>query len=149
MPSQDFEVASDEPLFPEDDPLTISLPGVAKAEEGTPAAGGTWWALHRYNFPLEDGYENAQISYLVEALRLQVCCDNIECASGKNTECEHEKPRAEFEAAAVWAYQRHRITIQSIGDLMRGLNDLREEAEKGVISRKVKRPTGGRRRSTP
>lgn len=149
MPSQDFAVAPDEPLFTDEDPLTITIPGVKGAEAGTPDAGGKWRALDRANFPLEDGWENRQISYLVEAMRLQVCCDNVECASGQNTDCEHDEARATFEAALVRAYELSRIGITAIGDIMRWLQDEREKAEKGAVSRKVKRPTGGRRRSTP
>lgn len=149
MPSQDFEVAPEEPLFTDEDPLTISLPGVKGAEAGSPEAGGKWRALDRANFPLEDGWENRQISYLVEAMRLQVCCDNIECASGQNTDCEHDEARATFEASLVRNYELSRISITNIGDMMRWLQEEREKAEKGAVSRKVKRPTGGRRRSTP
>lgn len=148
MPSQDFAVAPDEPLFTDEDPLTITLPGVKGAPADSPDAGGTWRALDRANFPLEDGWENRQISYLVESMRLQVCCNTLECASGQNPECEHEEARATFEAALVRAYELSRISITNIGDVMRGLQDEREKAEKGAVSRKVKRPTGGRRRST-
>lgn len=134
MPEHRFEAPPTEPLFPEDDPLTITIPGAPKAEEGTPEAGGTFRCLDRANPPLEDDVdpEKKPVSYLVELLRLQVV----------------EEERDAFEDALVSALQENRILVGQLLDTARWLGEQRTEAEKGTVARVVKRPTRARQRST-
>lgn len=134
MPKHTFEPPSDEPLFPEDDPLTITIPGVRGAEAGTPEAGGTFRCLDRANPPLEDDVdpERKPVGYLIETLRLQVI----------------EDERDEFEAALVLALQENRILVPQLLETARWIGEQRAEAEKGALSRTVERPTKARRGST-
>lgn len=134
MPEHRFESPADEPLFPEDDPLTITIPGVRGAEEGSPEAGGTFRCLDRANPPIEDDVdpERKPVGYLVETLRLQVI----------------EEERDAFEAALVDAIRANRILVPQLLETARWIGEQRAEAEKGAVSRTVARPTRARRAST-
>lgn len=134
MPDLKFQTPDDQPLFPEDDPLTITIPGAKGAEEGTPEAGGTFRCLDRANPPLEDDVDptTKPMSYMVELLRLQVV----------------EEERDAFEEALVDALRANRIAASTLLEVGRWLGEQREAAERGALSRTVDRPTKARGRST-
>lgn len=134
MPDLKFQSPSDEPLFPEDDPLTITIPGARGAADGSPEAGGTFRCLDRANPPLEDDVDptTKPVSYLVETLRLQVVPEE----------------RDDFEAALVVALRENRIMASELLEVGRWLGETREAAERGTLSRVVDRPTKARGRST-
>lgn len=127
MPDHRFEAPTDEPLFPADDPLTITVPGA----DGKPQK---YLCLDRANPPLESDVdpERRPISYLVELLRLQVV----------------EEEREAFEEALVLAIQENRIMVGQLIEVARWLGEQRQAAEKGELARVVKRPTKARPRST-
>lgn len=133
MPDHVFEPPPSEPLFPEDDPLTITIPKAKGAEEGTPEFGGTFLCLDRANPPLEDDVNpnDTPVAYVIELMALQIV----------------EEQRAEFEAALVSAVRDVRITIPALFETARWIGEQRAEAEKKTTARVVDRPTGARRRS--
>lgn len=134
MPDHRFEAPSDEPLFPDDDPLTISIPGVRGAEPDSPEAGGTFRCLDRANPPLEEDVDPATrpVGYLIELLRLQVV----------------EEERDAFEAALVSAVRDNRVMLSELIGTATWIGEQRAEAEKGTVARVAKRPTKARQRST-
>jgi hypothetical protein len=134
MPDRKLEAPSDVPLFPEDDPLTITVPGARGADDDTPEAGGTFRCLDRANPPLEDvvNPETRPVSYLVALLTTQVVPDE----------------RDAFEAALIAAVEDNRVTIASLLETAQWLGEVRGEAERATIGKVTDRPTKARPRST-
>lgn len=127
MPDHRLEAPPDEPLFPEDDPLTISVPGVdGKVRK--------FVCLDRANPPLESDVDPSSqpVSYMVELLARQVIEDD----------------RDEFEELLVEALRANRILYSELLATARWLGEQRRDAEAGALSRSVKRPTKARPRST-
>lgn len=123
MPDFKFEPVPTERLFPEDDPLTLTLPGV-----------GTFELLDRANPPVEDHINPTErpVAYVLEVLAVQVV--------------EHE--RDDFKREMVAAVKQNRVMVATLLDVARWITDQRQEAETAATARSVKRPTKGARRST-
>lgn len=123
MPDHRFETPDTEPLFPEDDPLTITIPG-----------GGTFRCLDRANPPLEGAVnpETRPVSYTVELLARQIV----------------EDERDAFRSELVAALDENRVMVGTLIDVARWVAEQRADAEKAALARVVDRPTKARRPST-